>query len=277
MSLKAIRSEIKIPCSQGSIACSIVEVEGSSHDAVVLLHGFLSNRREIPVATENAGMFEVLAEKFAECEISTVRIDFRGCGESSGLPLGACTPTSMVQDVLSLGASTELAAVLGRGFVLVGWCQGAVAATHATLLGLQGCSRIVLLNPFVDYRTTLTHVYGKSACDKALASKPDAFLEIQVASGKTRRVLAGFFHEMFAIDEAHAISRVPIPVHIIKATRDMVLPKQDFFNSIVLELGSTCDLIETDHAFGSFTDTHDLDTVTNLVKKFVRRGVSPKT
>lgn len=270
MSREPVRRDITVRCTQGTLATSILEAPLSTFPVMILLHGFLSNRREVPVEKENAGMFEVLSHKLAEREISTVRFDFRGCGESSGLPLGACTPTGMVQDIISLVTSQELAPILQRGFILVGWCQGAVAAIHAALLGLQGCSRIVLLNPFVDFARTLEHVYGEQVCSKAIIAAPDSFLEIQMASGKYRRVVAGFFQEMFQIDERNFIRRVPVPVHTIKATRDTILPKQDAFFVNHLNVGGTCDLVDTDHAFGSFTKKHVLEEVTNLLNNLAR-------
>jgi pimeloyl-ACP methyl ester carboxylesterase len=262
--------DIQVNCAQGSLATSILEVPESTFPAVILLHGFLSNRREIPVATENAGMFEVIAKKLAERSISTVRFDFRGCGESQGLALGACTPTSMVQDILSVVASDQTASVLNRGFVLVGWCQGALAATHAALLGLQGCRRIVLLNPFVELRRTLVHVYGEKVCVASTRVAPDTFLEIRMASGKSRNVIASFFREMFQIDELDLISRVPLPVHILKATKDTILPNQNAFFADLKDFEGTCDLIDTDHAFGSFTNSHDLVALTEMLVKFVQ-------
>lgn len=263
-------TEIEITCSLGKVRCTLspaVTVRGPS---VLLLHGFLSNRHEVPVRGDGRGMFTVLSNEFCNRGISSVRMDFRGCGESLGLPIGFCTPTSMVQDIIAVLRAPELQTYFRDGVVLVGWCQGAIAAMHAALLGLKACSGISLLNPFADFQSTLTKVYGR-AVQEALLKSPEEFLEIVMASKKTRNVTAGFFQEMLAIEGLERLSSVSVPVQVVHATGDRILPQQDSFAEFLNKTKDEYHQISTDHAFGAFDEKNRLDDVAKIVSDFVVR------
>lgn len=235
--------------------------------AVVLLHGFLSNRREVPVNGDNRGMFEYLSDIFYEYGISTVTMDFRGCGKSLGLPLGYCTPTSMIQDIVAVTSAPDMQCYFRNGFILVGWCQGAIAAMHAGILGLSNCLGISLLNPFADFRATLDKVYI-GALQKALEMPLDGVIEITMASGRVKKVTTGFFQEMVMLEGLQRLSRVDVPVQIVHATEDRILPEQESFTEFLNGEADEYHRIATDHAFGVFGEEHCLDALAKIVSNF---------
>lgn len=51
---------------------------------VLLFHGFKGERDELPIVNTEEGMYSRTARIFAERGIATLRIEFRGSGESEG-------------------------------------------------------------------------------------------------------------------------------------------------------------------------------------------------
>jgi pimeloyl-ACP methyl ester carboxylesterase len=102
---------------------------GASGPAVVMLHGFASNRDEI------GGIFAAQAAALAEAGIASLRIDFRGYGDSAGAE-AAVTIDRMLEDAAI--ARAHLASVEG------------VDATRIGALGYSFGAAIAMLEP-ADY------------------------------------------------------------------------------------------------------------------------------
>lgn len=102
---------------------------GASGPAVVMLHGFASNRDEI------GGIFAAQAAALAEAGIASLRIDFRGYGDSAGAE-AEVTIDRMLEDAAI--ARAHLASVEG------------VDATRIGALGYSFGAAIAMLEP-ADY------------------------------------------------------------------------------------------------------------------------------
>lgn len=90
----------------GEIAGTVVQPSGEGpFPAVLMLHGFASSRDEV------GGMYQRLAASLGKRGIASLRIDFRGWGESGG-GMENSTVTGMVED-----AATGYAYLTGLDFV----------------------------------------------------------------------------------------------------------------------------------------------------------------
>ena len=103
--------------------------------AVLLLHGFTGSRDELEIPAVKEGIFERASRMWANKGIASLRIDFRGNGESEG-SFEDMTLDAQVKDALAaldyLAASGE---VDKDRLALVGWSMGgavgsAVAGAH---------------------------------------------------------------------------------------------------------------------------------------------------
>ena len=88
----ALAAETSITLENGVVG-TLNSPEGSSGSAVLMLHGFGSSRDEV------AGMYANAAGALADQGITTLRIDFRGYGQSGG-DTGATTIDLQVEDAL---------------------------------------------------------------------------------------------------------------------------------------------------------------------------------
>ena len=122
-------AETVLTLDSGIVGTLSVPDAGADGPAVVMLHGFASNRDEI------GGIFAAQAAALAEAGIASLRIDFRGYGESAGAE-AEVTIDRMLEDAAI--ARAHLASVEG------------VDAARIGVLGYSFGAAIAMLEP-ADY------------------------------------------------------------------------------------------------------------------------------
>jgi len=122
-------AETVLTLDAGVVGTLSVPEGGVDGPAVVMLHGFASNRDEI------GGIFAAQAEALSQAGIASLRIDFRGYGESAGAE-AEVTIDRMLEDAEI--ARTHLASVEG------------VDADRIGVLGYSFGAAIAMLDP-ADY------------------------------------------------------------------------------------------------------------------------------
>lgn len=155
--------EIQIGEGSGRISATFTRPENySSRYVVLMLHGFRGSRNELPISGAGQGMFEYTAEQLAAMGIPSLRLDFRGSGESGG-DWRNTTLDGQAQDVVT--AIRLLRRKLGfrrSGVVLLGFSQGGLVALRSSRLGAD-ISAMVLWNPVLDPRRTYAGILGEAA------------------------------------------------------------------------------------------------------------------
>lgn len=133
---------IEIPGTRGNIPATIQlpakSARGEELPLVVLCHGFTGNR-------QGDGHFAPLAEDLAANGISTVRLDFAGCGDSTE-PYANYTLANMAADVDSVIGYMQ--ATYGTGkTALVGHSMGGRLASLYPQLGQYPVTALALWSP----------------------------------------------------------------------------------------------------------------------------------
>lgn len=224
---------------------------GSHAPAVLLLHGFASTKDEV------GDLYKILANALAEKGISSLRIDFRGWGEST-FPMEESTTANMLAD-----ADEALTYLLHRRDVTR-------VAVHGFSLGCGTAIELAATRP-KDIA-----VMGLWSCITTYDSEYDELEEISPASvqralseGKAefdlgwRTITLGkaFFDSLKGHDLAASYKRFPGKVLIIDGAEDSLVVSLKFFGDIAPARTTTFAVPNADHIYKVLTDDKEPSTV----------------
>lgn len=224
---------------------------GSHAPAVLLLHGFASTKDEV------GDLYKILANALAEKGISSLRIDFRGWGEST-FPMEESTTANMLAD-----ADEALTYLLHRRDVTR-------VAVHGFSLGCGTAIELAATRP-KDIA-----VMGLWSCITTYDSEYDELEEISPASvqralseGKAefdlgwRTITLGkaFFDSLKGHDLAASYKRFPSKVLIIDGAEDSLVVSLKFFGDIAPARTTTFAVPNADHIYKVLTDDKEPSTV----------------
>ena len=230
---------------------------GNHAPAVLLLHGFASSRNEV------GDLYANLAKGLAEKGISSLRIDFRGWGES-GYPMEKSTVANMLEDAneaLSyLHSRKDVKSVAVHGFSL--GCGTAIELAAArpkdvAAMGLWSCI------------TTYDSEYEE------LEEISAASVEQALAEGKAEfdlgwsKITLGkeFFESLKGHDLGAAYQQYPGKVLIIDGAEDSLVVSLKFYGDLAPDRTTTYAVPNADHIYKVLTD--DKAPSTELLAKTV--------
>lgn len=133
--------ETKINLPSGAIG-DFVEVYGSSK-VVLMLHGFGSSRDEV------GNMYKDLSYSLAKKGISSLRIDFRGWGETT-YPMTSSSVTVMIED-----ATEALSFIKSKGFNKIGvqgFSLGGGLAQEFSVINKNDVTAISLWSSVIEFK-----------------------------------------------------------------------------------------------------------------------------
>ena len=230
---------------------------GNHAPAALLLHGFASSRNEV------GDLYASLAKGLAEKGISSLRIDFRGWGES-GYPMEKSTVANMLEDAneaLSyLHSRKDVKSVAVHGFSL--GCGTAIELAAArpkdvAAMGLWSCI------------TTYDSEYEE------LEEISAASVEQALAEGKAEfdlgwsKITLGkeFFESLKGHDLGAAYQQYPGKVLIIDGAEDSLVTSLKFYGDLAPDRTTTYAVPNADHIYKVLTD--DKVPSTELLAKTV--------
>jgi pimeloyl-ACP methyl ester carboxylesterase len=202
---------LRIDTRAGRLAATLTLPGAPPQAAVLMLHGYTGSRDEFRSAA-GEGTFTRAAQLLAERGVASLRIDFRGSGESDGA-WEDTTPDSQAQDAAAaLAALSGLPEAGGHPPAVLGFSMGGLAALSAG----PAASRVVLWNPVVEPRRTFEAILGAAAFATA-ATGGDVLVG-------TTGLRPGFFAGIDAARPQDAALRLPVPLLIVAGGRDTVVP-----------------------------------------------------
>jgi hypothetical protein len=195
----------------GRLAASLTMPDVPPKAAVLMLHGFTGSRDELGTAA-GEGMFARAARLLAERGVASLRIDFRGSGESDGA-WPDTTPEGQAQDAAAaLAVLADLPQVAGNRPAVLGFSMGGMAALAAG----PRASRVVLWNPVMEPRRTFEAILGAEAFAAARAGGS--------APVGTTGLRPGFFAGIAGARPQSAARVLPVPLLVVAGTEDTVVP-----------------------------------------------------
>ena len=240
--------------------------DGDPAPVVLLLHGFTGSRDELPVTGTEEGVFSRTARLLAEAGYASLRIDFRGSGESEG-SFADTTFEGQVTDALAaLQVLAGDARVDGGRIAVIGWSQGGLVAT--AVAGRSGTPQAVALWAAV---ATPQQTFGMLLGEETITAGLDADGPVQIALpwGVEIELNPGFFEGVRDFDPVAEIGAYAGPVFVAQGTLDdIVLPVSA--ELLIAGHGGESELWlkEMDHVFGAFSGPEILDEMVQATIAF---------
>ena len=242
---------------------------------VVMFHGFGGTRDELAIKDTKEGVFSRSARLFAESGYASLRIDFRGSGDSDG-KWADTTFSGQIKDGIAavdwLKANDK---VDGSRISILGWSQGGLVAAHVAMARSEVKS-VTLWAPVVTPLYTYAGLLGADNVAKGLTSTPDTEITSKLPWGADNTLKASFFKEMPTTSTIAAIAHYPGPLQVIVGSKDTTVTPQPASGQALLDYHDgeeRLDVFDTDHVFSAFTgpeviDQHMVPATLEWLKKF---------
>jgi dienelactone hydrolase len=248
--------------------------EGDPAPVVLLLHGFTGSRDELPIPNTEDGVFSRAARILAENGFASLRIDFRGSGESvADMTYERTTFEGQIADVMAAVEYLRgFEGVQGDEIHLIGWSQGGLVASGVAGRGAP-LDAVALWQAVGDPEATYGGLLGAEVMAQGMSAQPDETVTAALPWGAEVKLNGAFFDGIETFDPMVEIARYPGPLFVTKGTLDTtVLPEEadDFIAAHEgPELLWTADM---DHVFNVFTTTETFDEMVAATIAFFREN-----
>ena len=250
--------------SEGQNMVATLELpEGEPAPAVLLLHGFTGTRDELVIPSTGEGVFVRTANMLADNGYASLRIDFRGSGESvADFTYESTTLEGQIADaVAAIDYLEKLDSVDGDDIYVIGWSQGGLVAAAAA--GRSGKPDAVALWQAVgDIDATYGGILSEETLAAGKAAAADQTLLTKLAWGPEVSLNGAFFHGLEKLDPMAEIARYSGPLFVTQGTTDTtVLPATADAYIAAHEGPEQLWTAEMGHVFNVFSDTDTLDAM----------------
>ena len=259
-----------------SLVGTLVLPAGEPAPVVLLLHGFTGSRDELVIPSTNQGIFAHTAEALAAAGFASLRIDFRGSGEStSDMTYERTTFEGQITDALSsIDYLAGLDKVDGTHINLIGWSQGGLVA--AAVAGRSdNLDAVALWEAVGDAKATYGGLVGSESLAKGIAAAPDETIVAKLPWGAEVSLNGSFFDGIETIDPLAEIAAYKGPLFVTQGMTDTtVLPE---VAAAFIERHDGREELWTkdmDHVFNVFTSTETLDAMIGATIGFFEKNRS---
>jgi alpha/beta superfamily hydrolase len=249
---------VTIDTPLGPVIGTLETPAGDPAPVVLLLHGFTGSRDELPVTGTDEGVFSRTARLLAEQGIASLRIDFRGSGESPGAFADTTFEGQVADGLAALDWLEAHPTVDGQRLGVIGWSQGGLVAT-AVAGRSDKPDALALWAAVANPEESFGGIVGAETLAKGLEAG-DAALPVTLPWGAVIELKRGFFEGVTTFDPPAELASYAGPLFIAHGTQDTtVLPTAvDAF--LAAHDGEEATWIaEMDHVFNAFTGPETLD------------------
>lgn len=261
---------VQIPSENGSFVATLNRADGTPAPVVLMLHGFTGSRNELPTEHVPSGIFAHTAQALAEAGYASLRIDFRGSGEStSDMGFAETTFEGQVSDALAALSWLQASdAVTGDDIYLLGWSQGGLVATAAA--GRSGIpDAVALWAPVASPVETYSGILGAETFAAGTAAAADQPVTATLPWGAVIELNGAFFDGVESFDPTQEIAAYSGPLFIAQGSADPVVAPESADLLIAAHDGpEALWTTEMDHAFNAFATAETLDQMVGLTIGF---------
>jgi uncharacterized protein len=238
---------------------------------ILLLHGFTGSRDELEIPAVKEGIFERAARMWADRGVASLRIDFRGSGDSDGTYEdttldGQVTDALAALDFLAAGGEVDKTKM-----ALVGWSMGGAVGAVVAGRTTHPLTSVTLWAPATNMASSLTFLMGPDFMKQGLASggKP---VTGKLPWGADVSLRSGFFESLYKIDPVAEITRYDGPLLVAVGSKDETVFPQPAAGEVLLGYHDGPEELlvwPMDHVFNAFQDAETVDKLIAKTGDFV--------
>jgi uncharacterized protein len=247
--------------------------DGGPKPVVLLFHGFTGVRDELPIKDANEGVFKRTARLLSDAGYASLRIDFRGSGDSKDIAFSDTTFERQIADGLAAITFVEAdARVDGQKLAVIGWSQGGLVAS-AVAGRSPSPDAVVLWNAVAKPVDVFSGLLGADvvAAGLKIGDKEQA---IKLPWGLEIALKQPFFDGLYAIDPAREISAYKGPLFVANGSEDTLVAPAT--GDLFLEAHDGTEEKYTDkmdHVFNAFTGPDTLDKLVGATVTFLGANI----
>ncbi len=265
----AAEETVTIDTPLGPVIGTLETPEGAPAPVVLMFHGFTGSRDELPVANTDEGVFSRTARMLAEQGIASLRVDFRGSGESPGAFADTTFEGQVADGLAALDWLETNAAVDGQRLAVLGWSQGGLVAT-AVAGRSDKPDALVLWAAVANPEESFGGIVGADTITKGLQAG-DAAVPVTLPWGANIELKRGFFEGVTTFDPPAELASYAGPLFIAHGTKDTtVLPSAVDAFLAAHEGEEASWTAEMDHVFNAFTGPETLDQMVGETIGFLK-------
>ncbi len=230
----AVESDVEFQNQGQTIRATLAKPDAEGlFPVVIIFHGFSGQRHEMPVVGTEEALFQRTARVLAEQGYASLRIDFRGSGESDG-EWADTTFSGQISDAI---AAVDYACALDgldpNRVGVLGLSQGGLVA--ASTAGRD--SRVVsavLWSAVANPPATYSDLLGTDAVTAGLTGGADDLVTASLPWGATTALKASFFRELYMVDPVAEITAFEGALLVIVGLTDTIVAPQPQSGEIYL-------------------------------------------
>jgi len=252
--------------------------EGAAKPAVILLlHGFKGSRNELQIPSLKVGIYARAADAWAAKGLASLRIDFRGGGDSDG-SFEDTTISGQVKDALAAVEFLQTEKSIDRTRIaLVGWSQGGAVAATVAGRTKRLLRAIALWNPLVSPAGSIEAVFGAEVVRAGLASGGQS-ITVKLPWGTEVALRTAYFEDLFTIDPVAELAKYPGPIFVAVGTKDTIIYPQPQSGQLLLTYHKGPGELwvrPMDHVFNVFEETKTVDELIEATGAFMAKNTRP--
>ncbi|MEM6941490.1 MAG: alpha/beta hydrolase [Pseudomonadota bacterium] len=254
------------------VVATLATPPGDPAPVVLLLHGFTGARDEL-ASDHVPGVFAHSAQKLGDAGLASLRIDFRGSGQSvAGMSFADTTFESQITDAMAaIEYLKDLDAVDGNDIHVIGWSQGGLVAASLAGRGAD-VDTVSLWNAVGEPTATYGGLFGDEVLATGKAAPDDSVVPVKLPWGAEIELKGAFFDGVATHDPIEEIRGYGGPLFVASGAQDTLVLPENGEKFIAAHQGEeVLWKADMDHVFNVFVTADTLNEMLGETIAFIEK------
>jgi len=224
----AVESVVNFESMGQNVVGTLVVPDGGEapYPIVLLFHGFTGQRNEMDIVDAGETMYGRTARMLAGQGYASLRIDFRGSGESDGSWEDTTFNGQIADAIAAIDFVETLDNIDSERLGVIGLSQGGLVAASLSARD-DRVKTTILWSAVANPAHTYALVLSQEAVDAGLASGGEPVTAV-LPWGAETTLRTGFFEELFTVDPVAEIAEFEGPLMVVAGLRDTIVTPQPY-------------------------------------------------